>query len=54
MRTTTYIWTDASKTLSWKVNGSYSDKKVFTSIKGVSGKEEKTVSLGTQGKIVFN
>jgi hypothetical protein len=40
--------------LSWQVYGSYSDKYVYTAIVGVFGDQEDTISLGTQGSIVFN
>ena len=54
VRTTNYLWSDATNTLSWQVSGAYSDKHVFTSIKAVLFNEVKTATIGTQGSIVFN
>jgi alpha-glucosidase len=54
IRTTLYTWTEATYTLSWHVTGSYTDKAVFTSIKGMLGDEEKSATLGTEGSIVFD
>jgi alpha-glucosidase len=53
-RTTAYYWNDAAKTLSWKVSGSYSGKKVYKTIKVVLGKEEKVALIDNKGSLVFN
>jgi len=53
VRKTLYTWNDATKTLSWKVNGTYTDKKVFTTIKAVIGSEVQTATLGAEGQLVF-
>jgi alpha-glucosidase len=52
-RTTAYYWDDATKTLSWKVSGSYSGKNVYKNIKVVLGKEEKGALIGKKGSVVF-
>ncbi|MDP4210259.1 MAG: glycoside hydrolase family 31 protein [Bacteroidota bacterium] len=53
VRTTTYIWADATKTLKWQVSGTYSDKSVFKTIKVVLEGKEKTVPLSTKGSVAF-
>jgi len=53
-RKTLYTWNDATKTLSWKVNGTYTDKQVYTTIKAVIGGEVQTATLGAEGTLVFN
>ncbi len=52
-RTTAYYWNDATKTLSWKVNGSYSGKNVYKTIEAVLGKQEKGAIIGKKGSLVF-
>ncbi|GAC1310004.1 MAG: hypothetical protein NVSMB24_26470 [Mucilaginibacter sp.] len=52
-RTTAYYWNNAAKTLSWKVSGPYSSKKVYKTIKAVLGKEEKVALIGNKGSLVF-
>lgn len=53
VRTTSYKWNDATRTLSWKVSGKYKGKKVFNEIRVVVGNKEKTVKLGSSGSIYF-
>ena len=52
-RATSYYWNDATKTLSWKVSGSYSGKNVYKTIKTVLGKQEKGAIIGKKGSLVF-
>ncbi|MDB5141975.1 MAG: yicI 2 [Mucilaginibacter sp.] len=52
-RTTAYYWNDATKTLSWKVSGSYFGKNVYKTIKAVLGKEKKGALIGKNGSLVF-
>lgn len=54
LRTTMYTWTDSTNTLSWKVDGQYSDNKVFKTIKVVLRGEVKTAILGLEGSLVFD
>jgi alpha-glucosidase len=53
IRTTAYYWNDKTKTLTWKVSGTYSGKNVYKTIKAVLGKEEKVVAIGKSGSVVF-
>jgi alpha-glucosidase len=53
-RTTAYYWNDANKTLSWKVSGSYSGKKIYKTIRAVLGNAEKVALIGKKGSLVFN
>ena len=58
VRTTSFTWTDATKTLSWKVSGTFAgDAHSFTSLqltaistKGVATSAAK--AIGTSGSIV--
>jgi alpha-glucosidase len=52
-RVTTYVWSDAAKTLTWTVTGRYSDEKIFKTIKAVLGKQEKTVLIRKKGRVIF-
>jgi alpha-glucosidase len=52
-RVTTYTWNDAAKTLTWKVTGTYTDGKIFKSIKAVLGKQQKTLLLHNSGSVIF-
>ena len=54
IRVTTYTWNDATKTLTWKVTGRYTDEKIFKTIKAVLGKQQKTVLLRNNGRVIFN
>jgi len=53
VRTTTYKWNDATRTLSWKVSGRYKGKKVFNEIRIVVGNQVKTVQIGSRGSNRF-
>jgi alpha-glucosidase len=53
IRTTSYKWNDATRTLSWKVSGNYKAKKVFNEIRIVVGNQQKTVLLGSRGSCRF-
>ena len=53
VRTTTYKWNDSTRTLSWKVSGKYTGKKVFNEIRVIVGTMEKTVQLTNRGNIRF-
>jgi len=53
VRKTTYTWSDLTKTLSWKVEGTYIDKNVFKTIKVVLGNNVKTIGLENKGKVTF-
>lgn len=53
IRKTIYTWNDVTKTLSWKVNGTYTDSHVYTTIRAIVGSEVQTATLGTEGKLVF-
>ena len=52
-RTTSYYWNNRTKTLTWKVSGAYSGKKVYKTIKAILGKEEKLATLAEKGSVVF-
>jgi alpha-glucosidase len=52
-RTTAYYWNDKTKTLTWKVNGTYSGKNVYKTIKVVLGKKAQTVAVGKNGSLIF-
>lgn len=52
-RTTSYYWNDKTKTLTWKVSGSYNGKNVYKTIKAVVGKQEKQAALGQAGSLAF-
>ena len=52
-RTTAYYWNDKTKTLTWQVNGLYSGKNVYKTIKVVLGSQEKVTTVGTKGSVVF-
>ncbi|RFM31085.1 glycoside hydrolase family 31 protein [Chitinophaga silvisoli] len=52
-RTTTFAWDDATKTLSWKVSGTYSGKNTYKAIKAVLGKAEKSAVIGKDGRVSF-
>ncbi len=54
VRTTTYNWNDATNTLSWNVQGSYSDRYVYMTIVGIFGDQKDTALLGIHDSIVFN
>jgi len=53
VRRTNYIWSDVTKTLSWKVEGTYSDKRVFKTIRVVLGNEIKMAVLDKKGRLTF-
>jgi len=53
VRTTTYKWNDATRTLSWKVTGKYNGKKVYNKMKIVVGNKEETVKPGSNGSKNF-
>ena len=53
VRTTTYKWNDSPRTLSWKVSGKFSGKKVFNVIRIVVGKMEKTFKPESRGSYRF-
>jgi alpha-glucosidase len=36
VRSTTYTWSDAAKTLSWSVDGTFTDSHVFTELQAVA------------------
>ena len=52
-KTTTYYWNDKTKTLTWKVSGTYSGKNVYKTIKVVLGKKEKVSAISNEGSVVF-
>jgi len=52
-KTTTYYWNDKTKTLTWKVSGTYSGKNVYKTIKVVLGKKEKISAISNEGSVVF-
>lgn len=53
VRLTTYTWSDATKTLSWRVEGKYTGKKVFKTIKVICGNEIKTATLNKKGSVTL-
>ena len=53
VRKTIYTWNDNTKTLSWKVNGTYTDSHVYATIKAIVGSEVQTATLGSEGSLVF-
>jgi alpha-glucosidase len=52
-RITAYQWNDKTKTLVWKVSGTYSGKNVYKTIKAVLGKQEKVATTGKNGTVIF-
>jgi alpha-glucosidase len=52
-RTTAYYWNDKTKTLTWRITGRYSGKNVCKTIKAVLGRQERIVTLGERGSVVF-
>ncbi len=52
-RNTDYYWNDKTKTLTWKVSGTYSGKNIYKTVKAVLGKEEKVTVIGREGRVVF-
>ena len=54
VRTTAFVWNDATQTLTWKVNGPYKGNNVYKSIKVIYGKQEKTTAISNGGSIVLN
>ncbi len=57
-RTTSFSWNEQTRTLSWKVTGSYTDDRVFRALKAVlflpqGEKTEKQAALGKDGSINF-
>jgi alpha-glucosidase len=57
VRKTNFKWNDAMRTLSWKQEGDYHGKEVFTAMRVVvfdtTGKKEKSEALGVFGNISF-
>lgn len=53
VRKTVYTWNDETKTLSWNVNGTYTDSHVYTTIKAIVGSEVQSATLGSEGSLVF-
>jgi alpha-glucosidase len=53
VRTTTYTWKDASRKLSWKVNGNFSNAHVFRSVKAVLPDKVLTADIGKEGSLIF-
>lgn len=53
VRITTYTWNDASRKLSWKVKGSFSDVHVFRSVKAILPDEVLIADIEKDGNIVF-
>ena len=57
IRTTTFAWNDASRTLSWTQSGPYTGKNVFTKIRAVllrpDGKKEQPADLSSTGSLTF-
>lgn len=52
-RTTAYYWNDKTKTLAWKVIGTYAGKNVYKTIKAILGKEQKVAAIGKKGSLTF-
>ena len=52
-RTTAYYWSDKTKTLTWKVSGTYNGATVYKRIKAVIGKQEKLATIGQSGSVKF-
>lgn len=52
-RTTVYYWDDRTKTLGWKVSGTYSGNNVYKTIKAVLGNENKVAMIGKSGSVIF-
>jgi alpha-glucosidase len=52
-RTTAYYWNDRTKTLTWKVSGTYSGKNVYKTIRAVLGKKAVSASIGKKGSVAF-
>ncbi|MDP4187578.1 MAG: DUF5110 domain-containing protein, partial [Bacteroidota bacterium] len=53
VRLTTYTWSDATKILSWRVEGKYTGKKVFKTIMVICGNEIKTAAIHNKGSVTF-
>lgn len=52
-RITTYSWNDKTKTLSWRVSGTYSDSHQFRSVKVVLNDKAITKAIGSNGNVIF-
>lgn len=54
VRRTLFNWDENTRTLSWEVNGSFTNTHTFTTLKAVLGNTTKTATIGQSGQLVFD